>query len=131
MTTVTAVRRTKSKPKAAPKTPSGSALPLGKQLAHTGTPCFPFPATKTDLLLADKKVRDAAFANVIDFLSNGGITQLLAPIEDAGGVIPRSGEDESQDVRRGQLPPVEMRRLWKGLFYCTPPFFVVWPAADL
>lgn len=79
-------------------------------------------ATITDLAAPDKKVRDAAFANVIDFLSNGGITQLLAPIEDAGGVIPRTAEEESQDVRRGQLPPLEMRRLWKGLFYCTLSF---------
>jgi hypothetical protein len=43
MTTVTAIRRTKSKAKAPPKTTSGSALPLGKQLAHTGTLCLSFP----------------------------------------------------------------------------------------
>jgi hypothetical protein len=85
-------------------------------------------ATITDLAAPDKKVRDAAFANVIDFLSNGGITQLLAPIEDAGGVIPRTAEEESQDVRRGQLPPLEMRRLWKGLFYCTLSFASISPA---
>jgi hypothetical protein len=55
---------------------------------------------------------------VIEFLSNGGITKLTAPIEDASGVI-ADGEETEKDVRRGQLPPVEMRRLWKGLFYCT------------
>ncbi|GHJ89451.1 hypothetical protein NliqN6_5853 [Naganishia liquefaciens] len=102
MTTVTAIRRTRPKPKAQHKLPAGPVLPLGKQLAHT-----------------DKKVRDAAFANVTEFLSNGGITKLTAPIEDAHGMIAAEGEEPSErDVRRGQLPPVEMRRLWKGLFYC-------------
>ncbi|KAJ9094817.1 hypothetical protein QFC20_006832 [Naganishia adeliensis] len=114
MTTVTAILRTKSKVKAPPKTTSGSALPLGKQLAHT-----------------DKKVRDAAFANVIDFLSNGGITQLLAPLEDAGGVIPRTAEEESQDIRRGQLPPLEMRRLWKGFWMSDKPLVQQRLASDL
>ena len=121
MTTVTAIRRTRPRPTAQHALPSGSVLPLGKQLAHTGeyAPAARLPRSGPGLIpCADKKVRDAAFANVIAFLSNGGITKLTAPIEDASGVL-AAGEETERDVRRGQLPPVEMRRLWKGLFYCT------------
>lgn len=92
---------------------------------------FSIAYQRLTIVISDKKVRDAAFANVIEFLSNGGITQLVAPIEDAGGVIPRSAEKESEDVRRGQLPPLEMRRLWKGLFYCTSSVLPAWPIADI
>jgi hypothetical protein len=29
------------------------------------------------------------------------------------------GEETEKDVRRDQLLPVEVQRLWKGLFYCA------------
>ncbi|KAJ9095311.1 hypothetical protein QFC21_005677 [Naganishia friedmannii] len=102
MPSVTDNHRRKGKGKATQEEPASAVLPLGKQLAHT-----------------DKKVRDAAINNLTAFLSNGGITKLSAPLEDAsGGIVMMADTEDEPETRHGQLPPVEMRRLWKGLFYC-------------
>lgn len=85
-----------------------AAIPLGKQLAHTGTLASAWSAWATPSLAdesapradsVDKKVRDRAVQSLVAFLSRGG---------DAEG-------SSSGYVR---LEESEMSKLWKGLFYC-------------
>ncbi|KAL1405072.1 hypothetical protein Q8F55_008695 [Vanrija albida] len=64
-----------------PEAKVDAVVPFGKQLAHT-----------------DKKVRDAAIANLRAFLSRGG--------------------DDGTTSTYTRLEDAEMAKLWKGLFYC-------------
>jgi hypothetical protein len=110
--------RTKGKGRAAEVVPEAT-LPLGKQLAHTGQSCFLLflPARCRSLILAahvvDKKIRDQAIANLGAFLSGGGILSLSGQKGAQGEDVVKA--DTSSDHL---LPPLEMRKLWKGLFYC-------------
>jgi hypothetical protein len=63
------------------------------------------------MVVADKKIRDQAIANLSAFLSGGGILSLTGNT---------SGEDvvRADSSSKRLLPPLEMRKLWKGLFYC-------------
>lgn len=56
----------------------------------------------------DKKTRDGAVANLIAFLSEGGSLN----VGDTGSKEP------VQSSSNQLLSPLEMRKLWKGLFYC-------------
>ncbi|WOO86146.1 Ribosomal RNA processing protein 1 B [Vanrija pseudolonga] len=76
----TAARKGKGRAPA-PEPKVEAAVPFGKQLAHT-----------------DKKVRDAAIANLRAFLSRGG--------------------DNGASSTYTRLEDAEMAKLWKGLFYC-------------
>ncbi|TXT04365.1 hypothetical protein VHUM_04132 [Vanrija humicola] len=77
----TAARKGKGRAPA-PEPKVEAAIPFGKQLAHT-----------------DKKVRDAAIANLRAFVSRGG-------------------DDDSTSSTYTRLEDAEMAKLWKGLFYC-------------
>jgi hypothetical protein len=55
-------------------------------------------------------------ANLGAFLSGGGILSLSG--KTGGEDVVRAGKD---DGSKRLLPPLEMRKLWKGLFYCQSP----------
>jgi ribosomal RNA-processing protein 1 len=91
----------KGKSKVIQDEPITPAMPLGKDLAHTGalSQSYPFPIPLTQGL--DKKIRDRAVQSLIAFVNQGDISTF------SSGYV--------------QLDTMEMDKLWKGLFYCTLP----------
>lgn len=77
-----------------------ASIPMGKMLASTGEwwvaltmlgrPCTE-PSRNRPLITAEKRTRDSAIRSLAAFLAKSG--------------------DEP-------LPPLEMAKLWKGIFYC-------------
>lgn len=91
----------KGKARADPYEKTTAALPLGKQLAHTGElRCIRCTVRHRADGCSDKKVRDQAIRNLTAFVSRGDVES-----SESGGYTPLSDD--------------EMAKLWKGLFYCT------------
>ncbi|GAA5887529.1 hypothetical protein JCM3774_002352 [Rhodotorula dairenensis] len=94
--------------------PSSSTPPLGKFLASS-----------------DKSTRDKAVASLSRFLSAGRLNHLgpLASATNADGQ--REHEEEEEELPAGELnwddeyevdarlQPLEMAKLWKGVYYCA------------
>ncbi|KAL9939015.1 hypothetical protein V8E36_001828 [Tilletia maclaganii] len=71
---------------------AADALPLGKVLAST-----------------EKRVRDGAIRSLAQFLSRPSTNADVAAAEQA---------DPSSPASSTLIPPAEMAKLWKGIFYC-------------
>jgi hypothetical protein len=96
-----------------------AALPLGKQLAHTGESLDTlvlYPVRQLIIYLSsnfpsdlpDKLVRDHAIESLSLFLSHGG------NVSEQGGDVTLDGNKAGGAA----LSDADMRKLWKGLFYC-------------
>jgi hypothetical protein len=111
-------RRNKGKGRAQEDEKVIAALPLGKQLAHTGTLVFQvlnlpnFYAWTGMLISEDKAVRDRAVRSLVAFVSRGG------GIPSAGDDIALEEQPEAESSSYVRLDEAEMAKLWKGLFYC-------------
>lgn len=79
--------------------------------------------------LAEKHIRDQAIENLTAFLSSGGALHadltsdqpLDAAVSNGGAAAANSPLAPLGPARKGKgrlLPALEMRRLWKGLFFC-------------
>lgn len=112
-------RRNKGKGRAMEDEKVVAALPLGKQLAHTGAS---LPSRRNERTLesvadlSDKAVRDRAIRSLVAFVSRGGgAATTLGSGEDIDLEAPAQEAESSSYVR---LEDAEMAKLWKGLFYC-------------
>ncbi|ORY72397.1 nucleolar protein,Nop52-domain-containing protein [Leucosporidium creatinivorum] len=105
-TSVPLLKKTKT-PKAsksAPLKPSASAPPLGKFLASS-----------------EKHIRDKAVASLSKFLSAGNkkSTNAQGDDEDADAELVVGDLDWSKECKVDKrLAPLEMAKLWKGIFFC-------------